>query len=741
MTAPARARRTGPRRQASTAPPAVSPYGADGDPDNLAADPFVRRIAAPGQAERMQASRRDIIEGLKVLEDQRDKALLADDMYDGDVGMIYASRQVKRLLARQGLDESEIDDFNYAKIPVDVIADRLQIAAVKVAPRVTEEEEDAEGDDATGDAPEGDGTAGASAGRKLVKRAERAVKALRRANRLDVHEKELHHNVSKHGDAFLFVWPVQDDRGKVVSIDMRVHTAHTVAFIYDEEDPLEVAYVIKSWETPSDIDDETGEGQRMVIRVNLYYPGERTVDADGEIGQAQGRIERWVTKVGATPGRADSWVKLHAPAARQDIEPDDFEEVAADEFGDPDDPLDKDDIPSPFGLTWFHFRNGVQYGKPEHRSAYGPQKLINKLIWTFAGTVESQGFSQRYIMVDPKIDDPLHNVIDPDHPEDDDDPEGDGSSGLSADPGTVWRLYGKSTGEYAAANPDTLLKPLDRFITAMSELTGLPRYAFTKASADMPSGEALREMNAGTNAKIIDRQDRYDPDWQDAYELALRMLGITGIAVDVRWVPVNQVNDMNGLQVLREKAALGVPSEVLLNEAGYPDELIEQWLKRQEGLSLEQRIALLGQLGTAVQALAAGVTAGVVPENVMQAFTNRILGNLADGTTDAPKTKDSLPDPEFRDPPPTDPAAAQAKAAQDFPGPHADLDRAQKEIAVEHARVQVEGAKAGIEATRAGVDSTKASTDATRAGTEMMKKGGGPQQVAKKTAPRKAGGR
>lgn len=730
MTAPARQR----RRQVAGAPPLAQPL----DPGlDFASDPFVRRVADPANAKRMKESRRDIIEGMQALEAQRAKAAEADMYYDGDVGMVYASQQVRKLLAKQGVDEAEIEDLNYAKIPVDTIADRLQIAAVKVAPKVTEEEAD-------GDAGPEQGTGkttgtGATADTKAVKRAERAIKALRRANRLDVWEKALHKAVSKHGDAYLFVWPVTDDGGNVVSVDMRVNTAHNVCFIYDREDPLQVAYVIKSWETPSDIDDETGQGQKPVTRVNLYYPGERTVDEDGEISQGPGRIERWVSQVGAALGKADSWVRLHDPVFTADVEADDMEEVAADEFGDPDDPLDKDDIPSPYGLTWFHFQNDVPEGCPEHRSAYGPQKLINKLIWSYAGVIDYQGFPQRYIMVDPKVDDPLVNLVDPDEPDDaDDDPEGGGTSGLRADPASVWRLFGQSTGQYSAADPDTFMKPLDRFIGAMSELTGLPRYAFTKSSADLPSGESFREANKGTDAKIEDRQKRYDPTWEDSYELALKMMGIDGVTIDVRWIPVNVINDMNGLNVLKAKAELGVPTEELLNEAGYPDDQVAKWREDQRGLSLEQRITLLGNLGTAVQALAAGVTAGVVSDNQMQAFISRIVGNLAEGTSDTDVTgKDALPTPEFREPPPVNPAMAAAEAAQADPVKQAQAEhtRAQAEktkVDTEHAKtLGAEAAKAGIEATRAGVKSTEASVEATKASTEMMKK----------NPPAKAGGR
>lgn len=729
MTAPARER----RRSVAGAPPMATPL--DPSLPDFAQDPFIRRVADPATAKREQESKRDIIEGLKALEVQRARAAEADAMYDGDVGMVYASQQVRKLLAKQGVDDAEIEDFNYAAIPVDTIATRLRIAAVKVAPRVTEEEAD-------GDQGAEQGT---RRGRKAtvtdgaVKRAERAVKALRRANRLDVWEKALHKNVSLHGDAYLFVWPVTDDGGTVVSVDMRVNTAHNVCFVYDREDPLQVAYVIKSWETPSDIDDETGEGQKEVTRVNLYYPGERTVDEDGEITQGPGRIERWVSKVGSALGRADAWVRVHDPVFTADVEASDLEEVAADEFGDPDDPLDRDDIPSPFGLTWFHFQNDVPCGVPEHKNAYGPQKLINKLIWAYAGVIDYQGFPQRYIMVDPKIDDPLLNMVDPDNPEDEeDDPENvGGTSGLRADPNSVWRLFGKSTGQYSAADPDTFMKPLDRFITAMSELTGLPRYAFTKATSDLPSGAAARELNAERDAKVLDRQDRYDPTWEDAYELALRMLDIRGVMVDVRWVPVSAVNDMDGLNVLKAKAELGVPSDVLLAEAGYPDELIKQWGQSQDGLSLEQRIALLGNLATAATGFAPAVTAGIVSDNQMAAFLARITDLLAEGTHEPERDADSLPEPEFRDPPPTDPAAAAAaaKAADPVAQAQAEHVKAQAEhqkVQTEHAKtLGAEAAKAGIEATRAGVESTKASVEATKASTEQMRKGG----------PAKAGGR
>lgn len=726
-TPPTSPRGTGVSMAADRAAPRPRAAGAS----EFAGDPFIERLANPEQDERDRQSRRDIVEGLRVLENQRKKLVIADDFYDGEVGMVYASQQVRKLLAKQGMTDTDVQDFNYARIPVDAIAEKLEIAAVKVAPLV--DDEDADEDDEEPSADE-----------KTIKRAERAVKTIRRNNRLDVYEKSLHKTLAKHGEAYLFLWPVTATGGRrrdrVVSVDFRVNDGHTVAFVYDAEDPLRVSYVIKSWEVPSEYPDDdaaASEPRMPVVRANLYYPGPQQIDGNGVITQGAGHIERWVTKRGGNARKPDSWVRVHRlPDEHPDIDDDDLEQVAADEFGDPSEPLNADDIPSPFGLTWFHFRNDAPCGRPEHEAAYGPQTLINKLVWSYAGVIEYQGFPQRYIMVDPKVDDPLLNDVDPDHPYDeDDDPEGEtASSGLKSDPGSVWRLFGKSTGEYSASDPDTFMKPLDRFIKSMSELTDVPAWRFTKSSGDMPSGESFRQANGSFNSKVKDRQSRCDPEWQDAYELALRMMEIEGVTIDIRWMPVAPVDDMSGINVLKAKGELGVPSEVLLNEAGYPDELIDHWLKQQEGLSLPQRVTLLSQVATAITGIAPGVTAGIVPDNMTQALIARLFGNLAEGTTDAPPGPDALPAPTFRDPPPVLPPGGGLMGPGGPGGPGAA-----------GAAKRTPAGKATPGAQRGGGRTPRAAAQGsrpTKKATSAAPKATAPaaQKAVKKTAPARTGG-
>jgi hypothetical protein len=635
---------------------ALAPRGAGGRTGKrIDLQALLRQATNPGADDRHDASVRDILHGRKELHRMREQCETADEYYNGEVGMLYASERVRQLLQRQGVGD-DVPDFNYARIPVDGIATRLQVSSVVAAP--AEENEDGQ----------------EQAESKAVKDATKAIAALRKTNELDAEEKRLHKDVSKHGSAYVLVWPGTDRKGKP-SVDIRVNSAYDVIMIYDEEDPLTADYALKSWEV--DVGDDENGAPQTCHRANLYY---------------RDRIERWATEPGGNPDKKEAWFRV---TEVPDLDDDERDDLAADEFDTLDDEpgvqhaygddamwsargrrldevddddddddddedgyddedappargqLHPDDIPNPWGrVPWFHFRNDRPEGVPEHKNAYGPQAMINKIIYAMAGTVDFNSFPQKYIMVDPAQDDPLMNLLDPDHPEDeDDDPENEGGgSGLRNDPGEIWRLYGKSVGQFSAADPNTLLSPLDRLIKSMAELCGMPQWAFSKASADMPSGESVRELNAFWNSTVKDRMDRYDPVWQDVYEFALEVLGITGVTVEVRWAPIEMINDLNGWQVIQAKIASGVPPQVALEEAGYPPEQVKEWLADATGADLGRRVALLNQIGTAVQTLGAGIQLGATSAEQVQEVISRMLGLTVAGTDI------TIPSGEFLDP-------------------------------------------------------------------------------------------
>lgn len=627
---------------------------------------ILKQAVNPDALDAREDSVDDILRGLDQLNRRRtDVYEVADEYYDGDVGVSWASAKVQAMLARSGIED--IPDFRYARRVVKAFADRLQVSSVVAAPA-----EENEGDQKTTE------DAATDAANKVIAR-------LRKLNQLDAEEKRLHLLVSKHGEAYLFLWPrsAEDSPDGKDSVDMRVNSAQNVIMIYDEEDALRALYALKSWETtlgggrPGQ-DSETAK--KTVTRANLYYST---------------HVERWATAPGAHPDKRESWYRI---AEVPDIDEEDFADLAADEFTDPDDTgytgdaddegddeLGPDDIPNPFGrVPFFHFRNDRPHGEPEHASAYGPQLLINKLVNAHAGMIDFQQVPQRYLLMDPQLDDPMSNMSDPIHPdEDDEDPEDEGgSSPLTNGPGELWKLWGKAVGEFTPMDPNNILGPVSQYVGMMSDLTGLPRYALTRAASDLPSGEAAREMNADLNSAIADRQDRYDPQWQDSYEEALKHLGITNVTVDVRWKPIQQVNDNAGWAVVQAKIAAGVPPRVALEEAGYAPEQVSEWLKDAEGADLGRRVALLGQIGTAVQTIGAGIAMGAVSAEMAQQVVAAVLKmTLAGAEVDG--TEIVLPDPadsEFVDP------QAALKAAQDMQAKQQEHQAGMQKAQLDHAK-------------------------------------------------------
>lgn len=558
-----------------------------------------------------------LMQSLEELNDARPRYVEADEMYDGEVGDSYASEQVMRLLANSGVNN--IDDLNYAKVPVDTIADKMQILAVTASPGDEATSSDEEDGDADSDSGQTGEQTAPRAKKKVAKAAQEKIDQLRKRNQLDIEESELHLKECKYGDAYLFVWPVvqapdedEDDpdvfegaaevgpghTGKIVDVDMFVNSPYTTRAFYDAEQPLKMTHVLKSWEW-ADPDSDT-----MRHRATLYF---------------RDRIERWVTKPEGSPDKKEDW-EHYAEGGEQWPQLNPYNRI-------------------PF----FHYRNGRPYGKPVHRSAYGPQRLINKLINAHGVTIDYQSFPQRYLLMDPKGDDPLMNFVDPDNPEDDDDdPEGAGHSQLRADPSAVWRLWGAQVGQFAVADPQVFLAPLDRYIKSISELTGIPLSRFTGYSTP-PSGESRKVESEPLYEKVRTLQKNDGGVWQDAYEFALELLEIDDVTVTVKWKPVQVASGKEDWDIINAKIAAGVPVLTVLTEAGYPEDEVEKWLTDETGADLVRRVALLNSIGTAIQALAAGVSVGLVSPEQAGTILAKIIGAVGEALPDLEEPVDLHP--------------------------------------------------------------------------------------------------
>lgn len=196
----------------------------------------------------------DLIGAYTELCDARPGYAKAEAYFDGDVDEIFASEKVARMLAKSNLDE--LDEINFARIPVTAVTDRLHITAI------TADDDDADTEIAG-----------------LVKR-----------NQLDEELPGLHVRACSQGDAYLMVWPEHDSDGNVLGVDMFVNSAATVRVIYDDENPLRKKLAIKSW--------TVGAGKEREIRADLWYPA---------IGGEEARIERWIWSDRRATDKKNKW--------------------------------------------------------------------------------------------------------------------------------------------------------------------------------------------------------------------------------------------------------------------------------------------------------------------------------------------------------------------------------------------------------------------------------------------------
>lgn len=405
-------------------------------------------------------------------------------------------------------------------------------------------------------------------------------------NQLDLEMPDVFRRAGEFGDAYLMVLPVYDGE-QVVRVEMFYNSPQTVRVIYDEENPRRKAFTIKRW--------CDGPYQRAEL-------------------QYDDRTERWTTGTNSRGEQPGDW--QHWPA-------------------DPEDPdswtLDHDWGEQPT----FHFRNDRPYGCPEHFGAYGPQNAITKLQSTHMGTVDYQGFPQRYALTEAANTDT--SDLEPGDFDDGDWPtdergtgpsdSGDDSS-LKAGPGEMMLLRGfKEVGQFDAAQPGVFLDPITFNVRAMAVICTTPLHLFDP-SGEQPSGQSVRAQDAPFTKKVANRQLSYGATLREALTFALRRLGVADPVVTVHWKPAETIDDVEGWQTVAAKIASGVPRRQALMEAGYRAEQVDAWLSGTDDAELQRRVDVLASLADSAQKLGAAAALGVITGEQVTALMSGAIDDL-----------------------------------------------------------------------------------------------------------------
>ncbi len=387
--------------------------------------------------------------------------------YDGEVPETFGSLEIARLLRRT----SDVGNLNYARVVVDAVFNRIEIANVRGSSEV----------------------------------ATRRLADIWENNDLSVEAREIHRNTLVYGDAYAVVWP--DENG---NIEVVYNSPLVMAMVYEPGTVRRKKYAVKLWK-----DSEEMYRMQIFTRDSLISYSART--------QA------------VVPGT--EW------------------EVT-------------DSVPNPWGvIPVFHFRTDGQFGRPEHKDAYGAQDAIHKHFIRSILIADYQSAPQRWALTKNSEGTDTGDW-------DEDDTARENIDALSNAPGNVWFLRNvDQVGEFKPANPDVFWSPIEKSVKAMAGLTQTPMSYFDKTSNQ--SGEAGRAAEAPLIKKVKDRENSFASTWKELLGFVLKVEGVNS-KVEVRWVNPESLDNLDFWDVLLKKINAGLSHRQALREAGYEEDEIDR---------------------------------------------------------------------------------------------------------------------------------------------------------------------
>jgi hypothetical protein len=398
-----------------------------------------------------------------------------------------------------------------------------------------------------------------------------------KANQLQFVHKTAILAAEKFGDAYIFMWPEYEDQEGAI----------------DEENPdatesvQVITGIVASYQSP--------------LKVRVFYDDlnqARKTHAIKELATGRGKQKRaWLY---LDDGTIELW---ETPTNKCGI--DDFVYV--------------EDVDNPTGeIPFIHLRNDLPYGCPLHKNAYGPQNQITKFIVNEVSGSDFNAFPQRYALAKTKGtsggDDIDWSGTDETIPDKDENVV----SKLVSGPGRIWDMSGfDSVGQFASADVEQYLKPLNRAVELMASATNTPVYYFTADSTGggTPTGESIRQRDARLNTKTEWQQKLLDSQFKEMLYMAYEMLYDVeedDLSISIKWKPIEYVSEAEKLELIGKKIELGIPAEVAFAEAGYDEDTVAAWLSgKPNDAELLRRVTLLNTMGDAVQKIGTAAALGI----------------------------------------------------------------------------------------------------------------------------------
>jgi hypothetical protein len=362
---------------------------------------------------------------------------------------------------------------------------------------------------------------------------------------MDKHQITVHRRALRDGASYLILdWDAE--KQQPVWVPNRRYDGDTGVVYHRDPETDAPAMAIKYWRVDDPLSDEYGKARRTV-----YLP-----DA----------ILRQKADAGNTAGYG--WSDID-PAEGQAFVPWTLNGMVGGE---------------PIGIACIEFQNPG--GVSEIESVIGLQNALNKTWLDVLAAADAHGF-------------PLLKINYPGPaPAGNPDDENATADDITIRPGNALELFnGSDAGRIEPGNITQLLELIDRLTGAISGTSRTPQYYLRPfGGSDVPSGEALKQLESGLVSRARERHVSFGDSWAEAIRIGGRVAYRQGMSVplDVRLKPQWKSPEIRyqGVEAdtaIKEKQ-LGIPDEFLWSERlGYDQQTVEK-LKKMRAAEQAQAI-------------------------------------------------------------------------------------------------------------------------------------------------------
>jgi hypothetical protein len=333
-----------------------------------------------------------------------------------------------------------------------------------------------------------------------------------KANRLDLSEQEVYAHAFVDGRAFVMVdYDAGAQRPRMVA--HRVDDGKSGIVLHrDSDDPSRILYATRYWFTF----DPLRRGETGIARRTVYLPHE-------------------IRKYRAASSMAGGWVQVQ-------------------DEGDASWPLPwVDRLGAPLGVPVIEFANP---GGSEIAPIVGLQNALNKTWLDVIASADQSGFPMMVAEYPAGQGVPLAASDD----------DLTGADELRLSPGRILEIDGGTIKRLEAANLAPMLGVKDALVEAVAGISRTPQYYLRPVGGDVPSGEALKQLESGLVARAVKRQRIFGQGWEDVFQLAMRVADAFGPfsaadapSLEVQWADAETRNEQTQATIAEAHKRLGVP--------------------------------------------------------------------------------------------------------------------------------------------------------------------------------------